>query len=102
MTRKHPLQSGEEWCDALAGNFNGLVPDLVDRADLVPGQRQPGAVGWLTFAQLGPVAAFHVAAARRCCAGRRPAPGSGLLTCSRSASSGLAWRPSSKVTARPC
>jgi len=61
MTRKHPLLSGEEWCDALAGNFNGLVPDLADRAELGPGQRQPGAVGWLSYAQLGPVAAFHVA-----------------------------------------
>jgi AraC-like DNA-binding protein len=44
----------DEWRDALARNFNGLVPALAARDD-VP------ARGWLAGAQLGEVAAFHVA-----------------------------------------
>jgi AraC-like DNA-binding protein len=44
----------DEWRDALAGNFNGLVPEP-------PGRDEFAAEGWLASAQLGDVAAFHVA-----------------------------------------
>lgn len=44
----------DEWRDALAGNFNGLVPAGAARGE-IPAQ------GWLAAAQLGDVAAFHVA-----------------------------------------
>lgn len=44
---------GDEWSDALADNFNGLVPE--------PANDMPAASGWLAAAWLGDVAAFHVA-----------------------------------------
>ena len=50
-----PELRGEEWREALAGNFNGLVPDLEPAARRCC--RRPG--GW-PAARLGDVAAFHV------------------------------------------
>jgi AraC-like DNA-binding protein len=47
------LLRDDEWRDALAAYFNGLVPD--DQPD------SAGAAGWLAAAQLGSVSAFHVA-----------------------------------------
>ena len=55
MAVMHDVLSGEEWRDALASHFNGLVPAGRTRRE------RPGAGGWLTSAQLGNVAAFHVA-----------------------------------------
>lgn len=53
------LFGGDEWRDALASHFNGLVPAGRAPREL-PGEL-PGARGWLTAARLGNVAAFHVA-----------------------------------------
>jgi AraC-like DNA-binding protein len=44
---------GDEWRDALAGHFNGLIPDRADRDEA-------GPQGWLRAARLSTVAAFHV------------------------------------------
>ena len=53
--RPEPRQlRDDEWRDALAGNFNGLVPES-------PARGERSAEGWLSSAQLGDVAAFHVA-----------------------------------------
>jgi len=54
MARGHNLLRDDEWRDALASNFNGLVPDQ-------PPGDTGGAEGWLSAAQLNSVAAFHVA-----------------------------------------
>ena len=81
MTSKHDVLRGDEWSDALAANFNGLVPDPPQ------GAASPvGAAGWLTYAQLGPVAAFHVAgstgqALRRSPARARRRPSDLLKVC---------------------
>jgi AraC-like DNA-binding protein len=53
MARSEVL-AGDEWREALAAAFNGLAPDAQAR-DV------PGADGWLSAAQLGSVAVFHVA-----------------------------------------
>jgi AraC-binding-like domain len=54
MAEGHDLLRDDEWRDALAANFNGLVPDWQ------PGDTA-GAEGWLSAARLSSVAAFHVA-----------------------------------------
>jgi AraC-like DNA-binding protein len=54
MAAKPRQLRDDEWRDALAGNFNGLVPEP-------PGRDEFAAQGWLASAQLGDVAAFHVA-----------------------------------------
>ena len=54
MAEGHELLRDDDWRDALASNFNGLVPDRL------PGD-MAGAGGWLSAAQLSNVAAFHVA-----------------------------------------
>src|SRR5215472_13361162 len=53
MARAHALLPADEWRDALAAHFNGLVPD--------GHAGSAGAAGWLTAAQLGSVSVFHVA-----------------------------------------
>ena len=62
MAQKNEVLYGDEWREALAASFNGLVPDGAVR-------HAPAAEGWLSAAQLGDVAVFHVAgrsqAARR-------------------------------------
>ncbi len=52
LTVAPELFDGDEWREALAANFNGLVP---------AGRSAGDAVGWLSAARLGNVAAFHVA-----------------------------------------
>jgi hypothetical protein len=54
MAAKPRQLRDDEWRDALAGNFNGLVPQPPARDEFAP-------QGWLAAAQLGDVAAFHVA-----------------------------------------
>ena len=74
-----PELRGEEWREALAGNFNGLVPDLETAAGLPP------ATGRLAGARLGEVAAFHVTGGtqvlRRTPAGARRRPSDLLKVC---------------------
>lgn len=55
MAQARVALRGDEWRQALAGNFNGLVPDRPAATD------PAGASGWLAAAMLGDVAAFHVA-----------------------------------------
>ncbi len=54
MAQKNEVLYGDEWREALAASFNGLVPDGAVR-------HAPAAEGWLSAAQLGDVAVFHVA-----------------------------------------
>src|SRR5215469_5452645 len=77
MAPDRKLLRGDEWRDALALNFNGLVPD-----DAPVRNRESHESGWLSQARLGDVAAFHVTgtpqALRRSPARARRQP-SGLL-----------------------
>jgi AraC-like DNA-binding protein len=55
MAGRHDLLRGDEWRDALASNFNGLIPDRPAGGDTAR------AEGWLSPAQLSNVTVFHVA-----------------------------------------
>ena len=74
-----PELHGEEWRHALAGTFNGLVPDHPGAAGLPP------ARGRLAGAQLGEAAAFQVAGGdqvlRRTAAASRRRPSDLLKVC---------------------
>ena len=78
MAAGHELLRGDEWRDALAANFNGLIPDR-------PRGEAAGAAGWLSAAQLSDVAAFHVAGSsqvlRRSAARARRLPSDLLKVC---------------------
>jgi AraC-like DNA-binding protein len=53
MAQPPQALGGDEWRDALAATFNGLIPDR-------PGTGEAAARGWLRAARLSTVAAFHV------------------------------------------
>ena len=55
MAEAPELLRDEEWRDALATNFNGLIPDWPPNGD------PADTAGWLTAARLSNVSAFHVA-----------------------------------------
>lgn len=79
MAQGHDLLRDDEWRDALAANFNGLIPDPP------PGAGTADAEGWLTAAQLSNVTAFHVAGSpqvlRRSAARARRLPSDLLKVC---------------------
>jgi AraC-like DNA-binding protein len=54
LANGHDVLRDDQWRDALASNFNGLIPDA-------PVADASGAEGWLSSARLSDVAAFHVA-----------------------------------------
>ena len=55
MAEATELLRDEEWRDALAANFNGLIPAWPPNGD------PADTAGWLTAARLSNVSAFHVA-----------------------------------------
>src|ERR1700729_1564509 len=55
MAEAPELLRDEEWRDALAATFNGLIPDWPPNGD------PADIAGWLTAARLSNVSAFHVA-----------------------------------------
>ncbi len=99
MRQGPDLLSDDEWRDALATNFNGLIPD--HRA--MPAEA--GAAGWLSAARLGNVAAFHVAG-RPQVLGRSPAmarriPSDLLKVCIQRSGSATIRQGDREVTLRP-
>src|SRR5262249_20338119 len=63
MSSAHEVLRGDEWRDALAVNFNGLIPDYRRTAEGWSDDPGRSAAGWLRQAQLGFVTAFHVSGA---------------------------------------
>jgi AraC-like DNA-binding protein len=99
MRQGHDLLCDDEWRDALAANFNGLVPDHR------PGQAAGGAAGWLSAARLGNVAAFHVAGRsqvlRRSPALARRIPSDLLKVCIQRSGSATIRQGDREVTLQP-
>jgi AraC-like DNA-binding protein len=98
MAKGHDLLRDDEWRDALASNFNGLIPDWQ------PGDAD-GAEGWLSAAQLSSVAAFHVAGSsqvlRRSPAWARRLPSDLLKVCIQRAGSATIQQGDREVRLMP-
>ncbi len=97
MADEHELLHDDEWRDALAANFNGLIPDLLP--DTL------GAEGWLSAAQLSSVGAFHVAGGpqvlRRSPAWARRLPSDLLKVCIQRAGSATIQQGDREVMLTP-
>jgi AraC-like DNA-binding protein len=97
MAGGHELLREDEWRDALASNFNGLIPD--SPADM------PSAAGWLSAAQLSNVGAFHVAGGsqvlRRSPAWARRLPSDLLKVCIQRAGSATIQQGDREVMLTP-
>jgi AraC-like DNA-binding protein len=98
MASGHDLLHDDEWRDALAANFNGLIPDW-------PPGDMAGAEGWLSAAQLSNVAAFHVAGGsqilRRSPAWARRLPSDLLKVCIQRAGSATIQQGDREVMLTP-
>jgi AraC-like DNA-binding protein len=98
MAERHELLRDDEWRDALAANFNGLIPDM-QPSDMA------GAEGWLSAAQLSDVAAFHVAGSsqvlRRSPAWARRLPSDLLKVCIQRAGSATIQQGDREVMLTP-
>jgi AraC-like DNA-binding protein len=97
MADGHELLHDDEWRDALAANFNGLIPDL--QRDVA------GAEGWLSAARLSDVGAFHVAGSsqvlRRSPAWARRLPSDLLKVCIQRAGSATIQQDDREVMLTP-
>jgi AraC-like DNA-binding protein len=98
MAGRHDVLRGDKWRDALASNFNGLIPDR-------PAGDLAGAAGWLSPAQLSSVAAFHVAGGsqvlRRSPAWARRLPSELLKVCIQRAGSATIQQGDREVLLTP-
>ena len=97
MAQPPQVLGGDEWRDALAGHFNGLIPDRA-------GRDEAGPQGWLRAARLSTVAAFHVSGTsqvlRRSPARARRRPSELLKVCIQRAGHHPAGRPGGAARAR--
>lgn len=97
MAEGHELLRYDEWRDALASNFNGLIPDLP--------RDMAGAEGWLRAAQLSDIGAFHVAGSsqvlRRSAAWARRLPSDLLKVCIQRAGSATIQQADREVMLTP-
>jgi AraC-like DNA-binding protein len=98
LANGHDLLRDDQWRDALAVNFNGLIPDR-------PAGDEAGAGGWLRAAQLSNVAAFHVAGSsqvlRRSAAWARRLPSDLLKVCIQRAGSATIQQGGREVLLTP-
>jgi AraC-like DNA-binding protein len=98
MAEGRELLRDDEWRNALASNFNGLIPDR-------PPGDMAGAEGWLSAAPLSNVAAFHVAGSsqilRRSPAWARRLPSDLLKVCIQRAGSATVQQDGREVMLTP-
>lgn len=98
MAQGHDLLRDDEWRDALASNFNGLIPDWQSGDSA-------GPEGWLSAARLSSVTAFHVAGStqilRRSSAWARRLPSDLLKVCIQRAGSATIQQDGREVRLMP-